>query len=86
MGIGSYRIDLHPDTARHGYVDISCYPFQIPLGALLPVQPVQRGLNGERAGDDRLRAAIAEVETLEPGGPMAVEETLDADLVTGGLS
>jgi hypothetical protein len=43
-------------------------------------------LIGERAGDDRLRAVIAEVETLEPGGPMAVEETLDADLVTGGLS
>jgi hypothetical protein len=49
-------------------------------------QPVQRGLIGERAADDRLRAVIAEVEIFEPGGPMAVEETLDADLGTGGLS
>jgi FAD dependent oxidoreductase len=37
-GIGSYRIDLHPSTGGQGYVDISCYPFQIPLGALLPVR------------------------------------------------
>src|SRR5580693_10278572 len=49
-------------------------------------QPVQRGLIGERAGDDRLRAVAAEVETLEPGTPMAVEDTVDADLVTRGLS
>ena len=36
VGIGSYRIDLHPSTAPRTYVDISCYPFQIPLGALIP--------------------------------------------------
>lgn len=38
VGVGSYRIDLHPSTGGHGYLDISCYPFQIPLGALLPVR------------------------------------------------
>jgi hypothetical protein len=38
VGVGSYRIDLHPSTAGHGYLDISSYPFQIPLGALLPVR------------------------------------------------
>jgi hypothetical protein len=38
VGIGSYRIDLHPSTALRNYVDISSYPFQIPLGALLPVR------------------------------------------------
>ncbi|WP_353808652.1 FAD-dependent oxidoreductase [Agromyces sp. SYSU T00194] len=36
VGIGSYRIDLHPSTAGRSYVDIGCFPFQIPLGALLP--------------------------------------------------
>jgi FAD dependent oxidoreductase len=36
VGVGSYRIDLHPSTARRGYLDIPTYPFQIPLGALLP--------------------------------------------------
>ncbi|TDD66261.1 FAD-dependent oxidoreductase [Jiangella aurantiaca] len=38
VGIGSYRIDLHPSTAGRTYVDVDCYPFQIPLGALLPVR------------------------------------------------
>jgi hypothetical protein len=36
VGVGSYRIDLHPSTAGRGYLDIPSYPFQIPLGALLP--------------------------------------------------
>jgi hypothetical protein len=36
VGIGSYRIDLHPSTSGRNYVDIGCYPFQIPLGALIP--------------------------------------------------
>ncbi|HEY3549185.1 MAG TPA: FAD-dependent oxidoreductase [Propionicimonas sp.] len=40
IGVGSYRIDLHPssggDTGWRTYVDVSTYPFQIPLGALLP--------------------------------------------------
>ncbi|MCL4507155.1 MAG: FAD-dependent oxidoreductase, partial [Chloroflexi bacterium] len=38
VGIGSYRIDLHPSTGRVNYIDISSLPFQIPLGALLPVR------------------------------------------------
>ncbi len=38
VGIGSYRIDLHPSTAQRTYVDISSWPFQIPLGALIPVR------------------------------------------------
>ncbi len=38
VGIGSYRIDLHPSTAGRTYVDISSWPFQIPLGALIPVR------------------------------------------------
>jgi hypothetical protein len=36
IGVGSYRIDLHPSTAGRGYLDIATYPFQIPLGALIP--------------------------------------------------
>ncbi|HRA67248.1 MAG TPA: FAD-dependent oxidoreductase, partial [Caldilinea sp.] len=38
VGVGSYRIDLHPSTTPRTYVDISSFPFQIPLGALLPVR------------------------------------------------
>jgi hypothetical protein len=36
VGIGSYRIDLHPTSSGDNYLDISSLPFQIPLGALLP--------------------------------------------------
>ena len=38
VGIGQYRIDLHPSTRGRNYVDIASWPFQIPLGALLPVR------------------------------------------------
>jgi hypothetical protein len=36
VGVGCYRIDLHPSTAGRGYLDIATYPFQVPLGALVP--------------------------------------------------
>jgi hypothetical protein len=36
VGIGSYRIDLHPSTGGDNYIDIGSLPFQIPLGALIP--------------------------------------------------
>jgi hypothetical protein len=36
VGIGYYRIDLHPSTGNRTYVDISSIPFQIPLGSLIP--------------------------------------------------
>jgi hypothetical protein len=36
VGIGFYRIDLHPSVGGDNYVDVEALPFQIPLGALLP--------------------------------------------------
>ena len=38
VGIGYYRIDLHPSTGGNNYVDVESLPFQIPLGALIPVR------------------------------------------------
>jgi hypothetical protein len=38
VGVGYYRIDLHPSTGGDNYIDISSLPFQIPLGALIPVR------------------------------------------------
>ncbi|SCK57079.1 FAD dependent oxidoreductase [Streptomyces sp. WMMB 322] len=38
VGIGSYRIDLHPSTSGENYIDIDSVPFQIPLGTLLPIR------------------------------------------------
>jgi hypothetical protein len=36
VGVGSYRIDLHPSLGGDNYIDVSSLPFQIPLGALIP--------------------------------------------------
>ncbi len=38
VGVGQYRIDLHPSTGGDPYVDVACPPFEIPLGALIPVR------------------------------------------------
>lgn len=38
VGTGYYHIDLHPSSNGNNYIDFGSLPFQIPLGALLPVQ------------------------------------------------
>jgi hypothetical protein len=38
VGIGHYRIDLHISTGGDNYIDVSSLPFQIPLGAMIPVR------------------------------------------------
>ncbi|MEZ5276529.1 MAG: FAD-dependent oxidoreductase [Opitutaceae bacterium] len=38
VGIGYYRIDLHPTTGGDNYLDVGSLPFQVPLGALIPVR------------------------------------------------
>jgi hypothetical protein len=36
IGIGYYRLDLHPSTGGDNYIDIDSLQFQIPMGALIP--------------------------------------------------
>ncbi|MBN8689385.1 MAG: FAD-dependent oxidoreductase [Armatimonadetes bacterium] len=36
VGVGAYRIDLHPSAGGRNSVDLAAYPFQIPLGSLVP--------------------------------------------------
>ena len=38
VGIGYYRIDLHPTAGGDNYLDVPALPFQIPLGAMIPVR------------------------------------------------
>lgn len=35
VGVGHYRIDLHPSTAGDNYLDVASCPYQIPYSALL---------------------------------------------------
>lgn len=37
VGVGFYRIDLHPSTGGDNYIDVEALPFQIPLGSLIPI-------------------------------------------------
>jgi hypothetical protein len=38
VGIGYYHIDLHPSSDGDNYIDFGSLPFQIPLGALIPIR------------------------------------------------
>lgn len=38
VGVGSYAIDLHPGSGGDNYIDFQTFPFQIPLGSLLPIR------------------------------------------------
>lgn len=38
VGIGFYNIDLHPSCTGVSYIDTPALPFQIPLGALVPIR------------------------------------------------
>jgi hypothetical protein len=38
VGVGAYRIDLHPSTGGRTYIDVPSWPFEIPLSALIPVR------------------------------------------------
>lgn len=40
VGVGMYRIDLHPSTGGDTYIDVASTPFEIPLGALIPQRTV----------------------------------------------
>jgi hypothetical protein len=38
VGVGAYRIDLHPSTGGGPYIDLPSWPFEIPLSALIPIR------------------------------------------------
>ncbi|MCE7067936.1 FAD-dependent oxidoreductase [Dyadobacter sp. CY326] len=38
VGVGYYHIDLHPSSNGDNYIDFASLPFQIPLGALIPIR------------------------------------------------
>ena len=50
VGVGMYRIDLHPSTGGDNYIDVASSPYQIPLGALLPVRTRNLLAGGKNIG------------------------------------
>jgi hypothetical protein len=76
VGIGAYRIDLHPSTRGRNTVDIDSYPFQIPLGALLPVRvdnllPACKNIGTTRITNGAYRVHPVEWSIGEAAGSLA---------------
>lgn len=38
VGVGLYHIDLHASTGGNNSIHLDCSPFQIPMGALIPIR------------------------------------------------
>ncbi len=76
VGIGLYRIDLHPSTSGRGYIDIGCCPFRLPLGALLPQRvenllPACKNLGATHITNGALRLHPVEWNIGEAAGALA---------------
>src|SRR5215217_5964867 len=85
VGIGAYCIDLHPSTAGRNYVDVSSWPFQIPLGALIPVRvrnllPACKNLGTTHITNGCYRLHPVEWNVGEASGALA-SYCLDNDLL-----
>ncbi|MGH7108622.1 MAG: FAD-dependent oxidoreductase, partial [Acetobacteraceae bacterium] len=65
VGIGCYRIDLHPRVGGGGYLDLSCWPFQIPLGAMLPLRVENLLPGGKNLGVTHITNGAFRVHPVE---------------------
>jgi len=76
VGIAAYRIDVHPSTAGRPTIDIDTWPFQLPLGALLPVRvhnvlPAGKTIGGTHITSGAYRVHPAEWSIGEAAGALA---------------
>jgi FAD dependent oxidoreductase len=65
VGIGCYRIDLHPRVNGAGYLDLGCWPFQIPLGAMIPVRVENLLPGGKNLGVTHITNGAFRVHPVE---------------------
>jgi hypothetical protein len=76
VGIGCYRIDLHPRANGANYLDLGCWPFQIPLGAMIPVRvenvlPGGKNLGVTHVANGAFRVHPVEWNVGESAGALA---------------
>jgi hypothetical protein len=67
VGVGCYRIDLHPSVGGAGYLDLGCWPFQIPLGAMIPVRVENVLPGGKNLGVTHVTNGAFRVHAVEWG-------------------
>lgn len=65
VGVGMYRIDLHPGTRGTNYVDVACCPFEIPLGMLLPQRLTNLLVAGKNVGSTHITNGCYRLHPVE---------------------
>ena len=65
VGVGAYRIDLHPTTGGANYLDVAALPFEIPLGALIPEDMVNVIAAGKTLGTTHITNGCYRVHPSE---------------------
>lgn len=65
VGVGCYRIDLHPRVNGRGYLDVGSWPFQIPLGSLIPVRLENLLPGGKNLGTTHITNGAFRVHHVE---------------------
>ena len=65
VGIGAYRIDLHISTRGDNTIDLDTYPFQIPLGTLLPTRVDNLLPACKNLGTTRITSGACRVHSIE---------------------
>lgn len=85
VGVGAYRIDLHPSTNGKNTIDSSTLPFEIPLGSLIPQRmqnliPAAKNLGVTHIANGCYRLHPVEWNIGESAGFLA------ADAILSGLS
>jgi len=87
VGIGMYRIDLHPSTGGDNYIDVASSPFQIPLGGLIPVGRSNLLAAGKNLGTTHITNACHRLHPVEwnvgeAAGPLAAHCLANASVPT----
>lgn len=65
VGVGMYRIDLHPSTGGDNYIDVASAPFEIPLGALIPVRTRNLLAAGKNVGTTHITNGAFRLHPVE---------------------
>ncbi|MAT17814.1 MAG: FAD-dependent oxidoreductase [Leifsonia sp.] len=65
VGVGMYRIDLHPTTGGDNYLDMESRPFEIPLGILIPQRMTNLLPAGKNVGTTHITNGALRLHPVE---------------------
>lgn len=65
VGVGAYRIDLHPSTGGDNYIDVPAHPFEIPVGATIPVRVDNLLAGGKNIGTTHISNGCYRLHPVE---------------------